>query len=74
MPVDRRDVLEAELQTRGLPAGWVNLRAWRAAFGKPGDFVTLVFGLLPRRAPWGEVADGFLYLPVLDAAAAAPAP
>ena len=74
VPADRRDVLEAELQTRGLPAGWVNLRAWRAAFGKPGDFVTLVFGLLPRRAPWGEVADGFLYLPVLDAAAAAPAP
>jgi len=74
VPADRRDVLEAELQSRGLPAGWVNLRTWRAATGNPGDFVTLAFGLLPRRAPWGEVADGFLYLPVLDSTVAGTAP
>ncbi len=74
VPADRRDVLEAELENRGSPAGWVNLRAWKAVRGKPGNFLTLAFGLLPRRAPWGEVADGFLYLPTLDAASATPAP
>jgi erythromycin esterase-like protein len=74
VPADRRDVLEGELENRGSPAGWVNLRAWKAVRGKPGNFVTLAFGLLPRRAPWGEVADGFLYLPTLDAASATPAP
>lgn len=74
VPADSRDVLEAELENRGSPAGWVNLRAWKAVRGKPGNFVTLAFGLLPRRAPWGEVADGFLYLPILDAASAASAP
>lgn len=72
VPADRRDVLEAELQTRGLPAGWVDLRAWKAGSGEPGDFVTLAFGLLPRKAPWTEVADGFLYLPVIDASSAGP--
>ena len=70
VPADRREVLEAELQARGLPAGWVNLRAWKAGSGQPGDFVALAFGLLPRKAPWTEVADGFLYLPVIDSSIA----
>lgn len=76
IPADHRDVLEAELQTRGLPAGWVSLRAWKADPKDRGDFVALAFGMLPRRASWGDVADGFLYLPVIDetAAVAAPAP
>lgn len=52
----------------------MNLRAWRKGTGKSGDFVTLAFVLLPRRAPWAELADGFLYLPVIDSAAAVPAP
>lgn len=74
VPADRRDVLEGELQTRGLPAGWVNLRSFKTGQGEPLDFVALAFGMLPRRAPWGEIADGFLYLPVIDAAFAAPEP
>jgi erythromycin esterase len=70
VPADRRDVLEAELENRGSPAGWVNLRAWKAGSGQPGDFVALAFGLLLRKAPWTEVADGFLYLPVIDSSIA----
>ncbi len=74
VPADRRDVLEGELQARGLPAGWVNLRSFKAGQGEPQDFVALAFGMLPRRAPWGDIADGFLYLPVIDAASAAADP
>lgn len=74
VPAGRRDVLEGELQARGLPAGWVNLRSFKAGRGGPQDFVALAFGMLPRRAPWSEIADGFLYLPVIDAASAAPEP
>jgi erythromycin esterase-like protein len=74
VPSDRQDVLEAALQDRDFPAGWVNLRAWKADPENRGDFVALAFGMLPRKAPWAEVADGFLYLPVIDAASASPAP
>ena len=42
-------------------------RAWKARTGGTASFVTLAFGFSPRRAPWAEVADGFLYLPTLSA-------
>ena len=72
VPADRRDVLEAALQDRGLSAAWVNLRAWKADPENRSNFVSLAFGMLPRRAPWSEVADGFLYLPVIDETSAGP--
>lgn len=74
VPADRREVLEGELQARGLPVGWVNLRSFKAGQEEPQDFVALAFGMLPRRAPWSEIADGFLYLPVIDATSAAAEP
>ncbi len=52
----------------------MNLRAWQEGSGKPGAFVALAFGMMPRRAPWRDIADGFLYLPVIDAASLAAEP